>query len=231
MASPLTRDWKLSDQAYERILAKIVDGQFPENSKLPAEIELSKQLEVSRPVLRQALARLRQDEVISSRQGSGSFVMRRPASQMLDFAPVGSIADIQRCFEFRAAVEGAGAALAAERRTEEHLAQIKNSLDDLKNALQTKELGVDADEQFHLAIAEATENQFFVSTRTSMITHIQFGMNLTRNLSLTRTLERMQSVQDEHEAVYNAIQDKDPVRAQEKMRTHINNARLRVFEG
>ena len=64
-----------------------------------------------------------------------------------------------------------------------------------------------------------------------MITHIQFGMNLTRNLSLTRTLERMQSVQDEHEAVYNAIQDKDPVRAQEKMRTHINNARLRVFEG
>ncbi|MEZ7881334.1 MAG: GntR family transcriptional regulator, partial [Rhodospirillales bacterium] len=115
MASPVTRDWKLSDQAYERILAKIVDGQFPENSKLPAEIELSKQLEVSRPVLRQALARLRQDEVISSRQGSGSFVMRRPASQMLDFAPVGSIADIQRCFEFRAAVEGAGAALAAER--------------------------------------------------------------------------------------------------------------------
>ena len=55
---------------------------------------------------------------------------------------------------------------------------------------------------------------------------------MVRNTKLKcRTLERMQSVQDEHEAVYYAIQDKDPVRAQEKMRTHINNARLRVFEG
>ena len=115
-SSPEQKDWKLSDQVYERILSKIVDGAFPENSKLPTEIELSKRLEVSRPVLRQALARLREDEVISSRQGSGSYVMRRPAPQMLDFAPVGSIADIQRCFEFRAAVEGAAAALAAPIR-------------------------------------------------------------------------------------------------------------------
>ena len=77
----------------------------------------------------------------------------------------------------------------------------------------------------------ASENQFFVSTRASMKTHIQIGMKLTRNLSLKRTSERMQSVQDEHEAVYNAIQDKDPARAQKKMQTHINNARLRMFEG
>ncbi len=226
-----TRYWKLSDQVYERILAKIVEGEFPENSKLPTEVELSKQLEVSRPVLRQALARLRQDEVISSRQGSGSFVTRRPAQQMLDFAPVGSIADIQRCFEFRVAVEGAAAALAAERRTDEHLAKIKGALKALDNCIKTGELGVDADELFHAAITEATENQFFVSTRESMLTHIQFGMNLTRNLSLSRTLERLEMVQAEHAAIYKAIYDKDPGQAQDAMRAHIRNARLRVFEG
>lgn len=226
-----SRYWKLSDQVYERILAKIVEGEFQENSKLPTEIELSKQLEVSRPVLRQALARLRQDEVISSRQGSGSFVTRRPAQQMLDFAPVGSIADIQRCFEFRVAVEGAAAALAAERRTDEHLAQIKSALKSLDKCIKTGELGADADELFHAAITEATENQFFVSTRESMLTHIQFGMNLTRNLSLSRTLERLEMVQAEHAAIYKAIYDKDSERAQDAMQTHVRNARLRVFEG
>ena len=231
MTSPDTRDWKLSDQVYERILTKIVDGEFPENSKLPTEIELSKYLEVSRPVIRQALARLRQDEVISSRQGSGSFVMRRPAPQMLDFAPVGSIADIQRCFEFRGAVEGAAAALAAERRTDEHLAKIKAALKALDDCIQAGELGVEADEQFHAAITEATENQFFVSTRASMNTQIQFGMNLTRNLSMTRALERTALVQSEHEEIYKAIRDKNPSLAQTKMKEHINNARLRVFEG
>lgn len=225
------KDWKLSDQVYERILSKIVDGDFPANSKLPTEIDLSKQLNVSRPVLRQALARLRQDEVISSRQGSGSYVMRRPAPQMLDFAPVGSIADIQRCFEFRAAIEGAAAALAAERRSDFHLANIESALTDLSTAIETGELGVEADEKFHAAIAEATENQFFVSTRASMLAQIQFGMNLTRNLSRSKTMERMVRVQKEHDQIFTAIRDQKPEEAQHQMQTHIHNARLRVFEG
>jgi len=229
--SPSSKDWKLSDQVYERMLSKIVEGEFVENSKLPTEVELSKQLQVSRPVLRQALARLRQDGVISSRQGSGSYVTRRPAAQMLDFAPVGSIADIQRCFEFRAAVEGAAAALAAERRSEEHLEKIQTALKALDHSIKTGELGVEADEQFHAAIAEATENQFFVSTRTSMLTHIQFGMNLTRNLSRSQTMERMERVQVEHEGIFEAIRTQDPEQAQIRMQSHITNARLRVFEG
>ncbi len=230
-ASAVSKDWKLSDQVYERILAKIVDGEYLENSKLPTEVELSKQLQVSRPVLRQALARLRQDEVISSRQGSGSYVTRRPAPQMLEFAPVGSIADIQRCFEFRTAIEGAAAALAAERRSDVHLAKIESALKALDHSIKTGELGVEADEQFHAAIAEATENQFFVSTRTSMLTHIQFGMNLTRNLSRSQTMERMERVQSEHERIFEAIRDQDPGQARSNMELHITNARLRVFEG
>lgn len=213
------------------MLSKIVDGEFVENSKLPTEIELSKQLQVSRPVLRQALARLREDGVISSRQGSGSYVTRRPAPQMLDFAPVGSIADIQRCFEFRAAIEGAAAALAAERRSEEHLQKIEDALKALDHSIKTGELGVEADEQFHAAIAEATENQFFVSTRTSMLTHIQFGMNLTRNLSRSQTMERMERVEAEHLRIFESIRDQDPEQAQIRMQSHITNARLRVFEG
>ena len=64
-----------------------------------------------------------------------------------------------------------------------------------------------------------------------MLTQIQFGMNLTRNLSRIQTMERMVRVQKEHEQIFNAIRDKNPEQAQHQMQSHINNARLRVFEG
>ena len=121
----LGRDRTLSDRVYEEILTMIVSGEIPVGAKLPTEHALSQQLEVSRPVLRQALKQLREDGVIVSRQGSGSFVERRPEGAFLDFAPVGSIADIQRTFEFRAAIEGEAAYLAAERRTDAELANLR----------------------------------------------------------------------------------------------------------
>jgi GntR family transcriptional repressor for pyruvate dehydrogenase complex len=111
------RDRTLSDRAYERILSMIVGGEIPVGGKLPTEQSLSEQLGISRPVLRQALRQLREDDVIVSRQGSGSYVQRRPKDAVLDFAPIGSIADVQRTFEFRVAIEGEAALLAADRRT------------------------------------------------------------------------------------------------------------------
>lgn len=116
-----TRDQTLSDRAYESVLSMIADGLMPIGSKLPTEQALSQQLDVSRPVLRRALKQPREDGVIISRQGSGSFVQRRPDGAVLEFAPVGSIADSQRTFEFRAAIEGEAAHLAAKRRTDEHI--------------------------------------------------------------------------------------------------------------
>ena len=77
------RDRTLSDRAYERILSMIVGGEIPVGGKLPTEQSLSEQLGISRPVLRQALRQLREDDVIVSRQGSGSYVQRRPKDAVL----------------------------------------------------------------------------------------------------------------------------------------------------
>lgn len=59
------------------------------------------------------MERLRADGLIASRQGAGSFVLRRSAQDVYNYAPIDSIADVQRCFTFRAALEGEMAALAA----------------------------------------------------------------------------------------------------------------------
>ena len=76
---PAGRQRSLSDVAYEQILADIMDGVFAENARLPAEGALAERFGISRPVVREALARLRDDGLIVSRQGSGSYVTARPA--------------------------------------------------------------------------------------------------------------------------------------------------------
>ncbi len=225
------RDWKLSDQIYERLFELIISGKFAENTKLPPETELAERFEVSRPVIREALAKLRDDGIIHSRQGSGSFVKRRPDQAVLHFAPIGSIADIQRCLEFRIELEGSMAKLAALRRDNENLKNIKAALDALDECIRTDRLGVEADRQFHMEVCNATKNSFFISVYESFQSQIEFGMNLARNLSLMKPATRLQLVQHEHVAIYEAIRDRDPERAQAAMVAHLGNARWRMFQG
>ncbi len=231
MPSRPVRSGTLSDQVYEKIIAAIAGDTYPVGSKLPTEHALCEEFGVSRPVLRQALRQLREDDVIQSRQGSGSYVKRRPESAMLDFAPVGSIADIQRTFEFRAAIEGEASFLAAERRTTTDLEAIRAAVAELDRCIREGELGVDADEALHAAICEASDNQYFVAARASMRENILTGMNLTRNLSLSKSLKRLDLVQQEHYAILSAIEAQDCDAARKAMRDHIDNARKRIFEG
>ncbi len=231
LAGDTAREGTLSDMVYETILKKIVDGEFPSGSKLPTEHELCEQLSVSRPVLRQALKQLREDGVIKSRQGSGSYVTGQPDRAILVFAPVGSIADIQRTFEFRAAIEGEAASFAAQRRTPAQLEALGDALRLLDICVENGSLGVAEDEAFHALICQASDNQYFASVRASMQSNIITGMNLTRNLSLTKSVERMRLVQAEHYQILQAIKLQDAEAARLAMRRHIENARRRVFEG
>lgn len=225
------RDGTLSDIVYESILAKIVDGEFASGAKLPAEIKLSAALNVSRPVLRQALKQLRVDGVITSRQGSGSYVTGQPDRAVLTFAPVGSIADIQRSFEFRAAIEAEAASLAARRRSAAQLDALQAAFGRLDRCVGKGNLGVDEDELFHGLICQAADNHYFSSVWTSMQVSIRTGMNLTRNLTLSKSPERLRLVQAEHSRIMQAITEQNPEAACQAMRSHIENARRRVFDG
>jgi len=226
-----TREWKLSDHVYEQLFELIISGEFSEHARLPPETELAERFQVSRPVVREALAKLRDDGIVQSRQGSGSFVTRRPDRAVLRFAPIGGVGDVQRCLEFRAAVEGAAAELAAQRRDSRDLKMIRQELKALDECIAADRLGVEADRRFHLAICEASKNAFFVSAYESLQKQIEFGMNLARNLSLMRPADRLKLVQGEHVAIYEAIRDRDPERARAAMVDHLNNARRRIFEG
>ena len=89
---------------------------------------------------------------------------------------------------------------------------------------------MDADVQFHQAIAQATHNPYHVAVQATLQAQIAFGMNLTRNLSL-RDGSRLRRVQDEHVAIVDAVEARDGRRARAAMERHIDNARRRMFEG
>jgi DNA-binding FadR family transcriptional regulator len=222
---------RLSGVVYERILAMIVSGEFELNGRLPSETDLSRQFGASRPVVREALARLREDRMIVSRQGSGSYVVRRPDHAVLRFAPMNSLADIQRCFAFRAELESAAAAEAAERRQQADLDSIHAALLALERCVADGRLGVEEDFHLHFAVAEATHNPYYVSVQESLREPVVRGMNLMRNLSLLRPVARLRMVQEEHEVIVAAIERGDSDAARAAMKTHVVNARHRMFEG
>jgi DNA-binding FadR family transcriptional regulator len=164
-------------------------------------------------------------------RGSGSWVRRRPDEALVRFAPVGSLADIQRCFEFRAAFESSAAAFAAERHDASSLARIETAFRDLEAIIKTRAVGVDEDFAFHAAVAAAARNHFFTATLAMLDNHIRFGMSLTRKLSLRQPVKRLLLVQEEHHRVLEAIALRDAATAARAMAEHIDNARRRMFEG
>lgn len=222
---------RLSGIVYEQIVAMIARDEFTVNSRLPSETALSARFGASRPVVREALQRLRDDGLIVSRRGSGSYVTRRPDAAVLHLVPVGSLADVQRCFEFRAGLEPAAAALAAERRDDEDMRRINAAMAALERCIAEGHLGVEEDGRLHDEIANATHNQYHISVRALLRSHFVAGMNVTRSLSLRRPANQLRAVQDEHVLIIDAIARGDADAAHRAMEVHILNARRRMFEG
>lgn len=220
----------LCEYAYDKVLERIVNGHYPERSKLPTEIALAEELGVSRPVLREALGLLRDDNLIVSRRGSGNYVKKRPSGAVLAYTPIASILDMQRCFEFRTGLEGEFTALAAERRTEQSLAEIKAALDRINRNLESGASDMDADYNFHLSVCKAAENKYHLDAFSSLYDNIRTGMQLMSRLANLNPPKRFRHIQEEHGAIVRAIELGDPVQAREAMRTHIDNTKKRMLE-
>ena len=219
----------LVDRVYREILGSIVTGEFKEGDKLPTELALTERFEASRPTIREALARLRADGITSTRQGSGTFVTRRPDPDVPRFTPLESLSDVQRCFDFRIVVESGAAALAASMASDADLVRIVRCCEQLDQVIANQAVGASEDFDFHLAVARASGNQFFTSAIASMQAQVLVSMNLMRNLSLLKSIERQKLVQVEHEAVLAALQRRDGPAAGQAMRSHLEHARNRLF--
>lgn len=225
---------RLAEVAHNQMRALIEDGSWSPRSRLPSETELARRFGMSRPVIRQALARLRDDGLIQSRQGSGSFVMEPMdgpdiAPKQVAFPAISSFADITAFAAFREGMEGEIAAAAALHRTDAHLAAIAAALERFEDKKPLAERPQD-DFDFHLAIAEATGNPFFINSLTSLRDQMLMGMNLIWSFSADSPVFR-QTVTQQHRAVYEAIARGDDNAARSAMKDHLQWASARMFRG
>lgn len=220
----------LADRVYHLLHGRILNGDYPASQKLPSEKTLADEFGVSRPVLRVALERLRDQGLIHSRQGAGSYV-REVKIAPLGFARVETLADIQRCYEFRICIESSAARLAAERRNPEALDEIRIALSLMNAATDSMTHREDADFSFHLAVAQAANNQYFEASMRALREHIHVGMKLHGQSLMTDGAKALRRVLSEHSAIFDAIQEGRVDTAGELMRAHLEHSRDRLFGG
>lgn len=220
----------LADVVFERMLRSIKSGAYAPDERLPTEHDLAAEFQVSRPVVREALKKLRDQRLIYSRQGAGSFVAQLGVKEPLGFGALESLADLKRCYEFRLVIEPANAAAAAERHTESDLAAIRHALEVMRDATDRRRHREDADFDFHLAIARATQNHYFSTAMEALKDHIAVGMQF-HGLSLKRTSDGLAHVYGEHSAICAAIASRDGAAARALMAAHLAGSRDRLFEG
>lgn len=229
-ASPPRHKPALAERVYHLIYSRISNGDYPANQKLPPEKTLAEEFGVSRPIVRAALERLREQGLVHSRQGAGSFV-REVRTAPLGFARVETIADIQRCYEFRICIETSAAALAAERRNPAALAEIETALSLLNAATDSMTHREDADYAFHLAVTRAANNQYFEASMRALREHIYVGMKLHGQSLMTDGAKGLREVFREHDAIFEAIRAGDAGLAESLMRGHLSHSRERLFGG
>lgn len=229
MSETLNVRRSLSDAVFDRIQRAIKSGAYSVDERLPTEHSLAAEFQVSRPVVRDALQRLRDQGLIYSRRGAGSFVREQGVREPLGFGQMENLSDLQHCYDFRLTIEPEAAAMAALRRSPEALQKIKSALNLLRDATNRQAHRADADFMFHLGIAQASGNPYFATAMQALEEHIAVGMRF-HGMSLRSTSDGLQHVFVEHTAVYEAIASGDPDGARRLMKTHLTGSRDRLFE-
>jgi GntR family transcriptional repressor for pyruvate dehydrogenase complex len=209
---------KLAESVAEQLLDAIRD--LPPGTRIPSERELTKQLEVGRSTVREALNGLALLGYVEIRHGQGAFVASREEAPN---EPGALEAALERgithdFIEARLAVEVEVARLAAERRSDEDLEQILECL-----AEQERLLGGDTGEliavaaNFNVVVAEAAHNEVFVALVQSFV-----DLMVERGPKIYALDGFPRWDLEDHRALYEAIRDQDGERASALMRSHIN---------
>ena len=229
MPEALNTRRSLADAVFDRMHRAIKSGSYNADERLPTEHALAAEFQVSRPVVRDALQRLRDQGLIYSRRGSGSFVRDHGLREPLGFGQMENLSDLQHCYDFRLTIEPEAAAMAASRRSDQAIIEIKAALDMLRDATNRQAHRADADFMFHQRIAQASGNPYFATAMQALEDHIAIGMRF-HGMSLRSTSDGLQHVFVEHMAIFEAIRDGEADMARQKMRGHITGSRDRLFE-
>lgn len=213
---------------------RIRAGALANGDKLPTEAAIMAEFEVSRTVVREAISKLQAAGLVETRHGIGTFVLglgeggpfRIGAEQMA------TLHDVVAVLELRIGIETEAAALAAQRRTDDQLRNMRAALVAFGEAAEGGRDAVAADFQFHLEIARATGNPHFEQLMATLgapsIPRARLAsLQAAGDEDPLAQRDYLLRVNAEHESILDAIAARDTEAARAAMRTHLANSRER----
>jgi GntR family transcriptional regulator, transcriptional repressor for pyruvate dehydrogenase complex len=211
----------LSKQVVESIIQLLISGQMKPGDKLPTEMELMEILNVSRPVLREALSSLESLGLITRKTREGTFfnnkISSHPFSIMLSLAHD----NLQAMVEARMALELGLITIAAEKISDEDLKRLKQTIEIIENS-KDQNYG-EADIEFHRIIALSANNQIVEGMVDSLIVTLVKIDSEIKVREPERTIEH-------HMAIYKALEKRDPFEAFHQMYLHLDYVRHKVLK-
>ena len=215
-----------SNVVIDGIRDMITSGRLVPGSRLPAERELSGLLGVSRGPLREGVRALVILGVLETRQGDGTYVTSLGPGQLLE--PLGMLTELQspedsvHMLGVRRVLEPEAAAHAAVRMTEADLAEAERILAVGQSLLDggtdvDLEAAIDVDTDFHSLIARASGNPAFAAIIEALV-------GRTARARLWRAIHQhgaVETTQQEHRAILDALVARDPDRARIRMSVHV----------
>lgn len=228
-ARRLGRPAPLAERVVAALSEDIEKGRLAAGARLPTEPDLAASFGVSRTVIREAVARLRADGILVSRQGAGVFVSDSPLQRSFrirDEEVTSGIA-LKEIFELRLCLEVESAALAAVRRTEADLEALGHWLNELDRTKHGEDFGVAADVEFHRTIALASGNGKIADFQLYLSMLLRQSVSVARSNTL-KTPALVDGVIEEHRRLHAAIAAGAAEDARAAMRRHLLSAAGRL---
>lgn len=217
---------RLSEQVAQHLRELIVEGEIAAGHALPPERELARRFGVSSVVIREALTSLSATGLVTVRHGVGSFVTTPDHWHMA--GPVAMLirsgrADLLHIVESRAIIEVEMCGLAAERRDDAALRAIDAALEHMAGTLDKRVANVEADMDFHRAIATGAGNPVLWLLLQPILAPVMTGM--LRGTDLPAAMAR---ALDEHRRIREAIGRRDARAARAAMQAHMETSRREI---
>ena len=219
----------LPQQVAEHLAGEIRDAVLSVGDKLPPEADMCTRYGVSRTVIREAVARLKHDGLLASRQGSGVTVASWKNRQAfrLDWAGMRDPLNISFIYEMRVLIGVETVVLAAVRHSEDDLRRLGHLMQEMEEAIRLGEDGAAPHRAFHKSIAEASYNPYLIEFESFLQDRLWEILKQARKRTQT-TPGLALKVHGEHRLIFDGIASGAPNLAREAGLNHLRNAAQRA---
>jgi GntR family transcriptional repressor for pyruvate dehydrogenase complex len=220
----VVRTSRLYEQIVQQIEESVLNGSLKPGDQLPAERDLAQRLGVSRTAVREAVKTLREKGLVEAYSGRGTFVTdgtSQAARQSFDLmVKIGQQEGSPHLAELRLILEPGIAAMAAERAKDDDLTAMREAVAVMDRSQKDPEAYIEADLDFHLALAEAVANPLILSLIDSIV-----GLLREQRIKIFNVEGGPQRGQFHHKHILEAMEHRDPEMARSAMRAHLEQVR------